>query len=385
MVSLVEAEIVTPITALAKDQKLNKKTILQLMWCRRRQQRQQQQPPLSRIRQRQGRTNRRQQQQHRDRSAWKFIQGAKWRELYALLRGDCFASQDFPHQKRRYLPAAHTKLPMLSYSLWNGAPVVILQAFLERYPSAIYDTDSQGRLPLHVACICQRSPSIIDLLLEQVRNSRSAAILQDRRGNVPLHYAMQAAIAQAQSVKDDHNHNRISSSTRTDENTMDILTSLLAACPQAAIIPNDVKETAVTLSQQLPDPVARKVIYTMLVRTQKTLAVGAVAATMRHHHHHVQPNSSLFLSEDFTAPSSSHFWDATEPSSLFLADATASELFFGRDKNNNNNNNAADNDDYDDDNNEQLHMIELNEHQAVGERPKRRNGMVVVSTVGSAV
>ena len=241
--------------------------------------------------------------------------------------------------------------------LYRGAPVVILQVFLQRYPASIHTVDSFGRLPLHISCIRQRSCAVIDLLLEQQQpqpnhNNRSSSfasswasvLVQDRKGNIPLHYAVQSALHEAP-LQHQQQHSATTGATAPSRNNneqeqerLDVLTSLLVACPHSILVPNTKSQTPLSLAKSLDRHRDGSVVYNMLVRTNKTFNAGV-------------QKQILLQCEDVTVPSSSHF---LEPSSTLYMEGGGDEF--------NNNDFVVDWDN--------------GERQAVGERPQRRNAMV---------
>lgn len=62
-----------------------------------------------------------------------------------------------------------------------------LLAWMERYPSAVQEQDSQGRLPIHYAALSQSkdAPAMVQQLIDTCR-------VADRHGRLPLHYAAAA-------------------------------------------------------------------------------------------------------------------------------------------------------------------------------------------------
>jgi ankyrin repeat protein len=211
---------------------------------------------------------------------------------------------------------------LLSFALWRGAPQIIVELFVTQHPESLEVLDSQGRLPLHLACIRGRSPSVIDVLLEH--NGLFVAV-QDKSGNLPLHYAVEAACCPAEGEKPDTH--------------LDILASLLVSYPRSVVTANNKSETPISISRRL-DKRAKREVYRMLLGVNKTF--------------NKVPGASLPFSEDFTPPTSSMFMDADQSTSYFQVDITANEMSWSD-----------------------------SERQAMGERPQRRNGIVILQDIPS--
>ena len=217
--------------------------------------------------------------------------------------------------KRRHVNELNAKIPMLSYALIMGAPQVIVEEFLQAYPESIEVADNLGRLPLHLACIQSRSVAVIDMLLNY---NETHVLISDCHGNLPLHYAVKAACQSKKMLDED----------------MDVLSSLLVTCPHSAMMCNRAGDTPVTLSRRLDKHSLRR-IHRMLASSNKTLNGES-------------RGSLLIRSDEFTAPSSSIFMEAEAASAFF--EAEKDDIDIGWDD---------------------------SERQAFGERPKRRNGIVI--------
>jgi ankyrin repeat protein len=263
--------------------------------------------------------------------AWELIDGKQWFGLCRLLRKTNAKLSVF---RLRYISDANARIPLLSFALWRGAPLAIVEDFLEQYPDSVEAKDNKGRLPLHLACIGERSPAIIDLLLEY---NGHLVMIQDLKGNIPLHYSVTAACRCSE-----ENEESWSATSKLDPH-LDVLTSLLVYYPQSVRVSNRLSETPVSLSRRL-DRRAGRIVYNMLFCTNKTFNKAASRKSLR----------KSLTSEESTRPSSSAFMDL-EPSSTFLDDMVG-EI------------------DWDD-----------TERQAVGERPQRRNGIIIIICVPPAL
>jgi ankyrin repeat protein len=251
--------------------------------------------------------------------AWELIDGKQWLGLLRLLRTPAKELSVF---QRRYSSDANARIPLLSFALWRGAPLAVVEDFLDRYPESVNATDNKGRLPLHLACIGERSPAIIDLLLEY---NVHLVMVQDCKGNIPLHYSVTAACRCIE-----ENEESSSATSEQLDPHLDVLTSLLVFYPQSVRVSNKLSETPVSLSRHL-DIRADRIVYKMLFCTNKTFNKVAPRKSSL-------LKSLLLNSEDCTASSSSASMDISAVGEI----------------------------DWDD-----------TERQAVGERPQRRNGIIM--------
>lgn len=250
---------------------------------------------------------------------WNMVQERQWNGLRIVLRDE---SNVLAITKRRHLAEAKARIPLLSFAIWQGAPLVIVEKFITRFPESLAVTDSLGRFPLHLACIQRRCPAIIDLLLQHDNNHLTLA--QDHKGNTPLHYAVIAACECAESdTLDCH---------------LDVVTSLLVARPDLAVLHNNLRETPLSLSKQL-DRCGDRVLYNMLVKSNKTL------------NRRSSPRRSRFASDELTLPSSSFLLDRDVCVAVQVEDETEIDW-------------------------------DNTERQAKGERPKRRNGIIIKVDTG---
>ena len=253
-------------------------------------------------------------------SAWDLVDDRQWSALAALLHDH---PARVPAFKRRYCRDTASRIPLLSFALWRGAPQIIVELFVAQHPESLEILDSQGRLPLRLACIRGRSPSVIDVLLEH--NGLLVAV-QDKFGNLPLHYAVEAACCPADQGEEPDTH-------------LDVLSSLLVSYPRSLVTANYKSETPVSIARRL-DKRAKREVYRMLLGVNKTF--------------NKVPGASLLFSEDFTLPTSSMFMDADQSTSYFQVDVTANEMGWND-----------------------------SERQAMGERPQRRNGIVILQDIPS--
>ena len=138
-------------------------------------------------------------------------------------------------------------------------------------------------------------------------------MLKDMKGNLPLHYA----VTQACSTK----------SSRDLDEHLDSLSSLIIANPNSILVPNHTEEAPISIAKRF-DERKTKPVYVMLSNNSKTFNVS---------------HRPFLSDDDFTAPSSSIFLD--EPSSMCLEEDPLANV------------------------------QEWEEHQAIGERPRRRNAV----------
>lgn len=177
---------------------------------------------------------------------WSLIVTADWEGALKLLAD---SSVELPVGKRSHSDA-FAKLPILSFALWHDAPLDVVKALIRREPKCLYEFDSIGRRPLHIACMRQKSPDLADLL---VSIDLRLALQLDSLGNLPLHYAVVAACGSGDigGKVDDH---------------LDIMTSLIAAELFTTVVPNDEVLTPIDLARRL-EVNCDKRVYQMLLKT----------------------------------------------------------------------------------------------------------------------
>lgn len=205
---------------------------------------------------------------------WNMIDESRWIELRQLLvvegRVDMLPSA----KKRRYHKNTTCRVPLMPYCLASGAPDDIVRVLLEvnEHRQVLSIPDKFGRLPLHIAC---RSPqvckfAVADLVVAYPR----ATIIQDKEGNLPIHYAVLAACRHKvkmplQSKAETFDTTPESSSgsscsswtsSLTDDSTkhrdgLQILNNLLLTAPTSVLVVNNELETPLSLAIRLENGV----------------------------------------------------------------------------------------------------------------------------------
>lgn len=262
--------------------------------------------------------------------AWDLVDAQQWSKLHTLLRSK--EDRDKINlTKRRYCKEAEGRVPLLSFALIKGAPEVIVERFLRVSPEATIHLDVHGRSPLHIACIHERSPGIVDLLLKVDEDRVS---LKDSGGNLPLHYAVSGACR------------------LRDEAHLDVVTSLMGCAPDTVKIRNIEGNSPLDIARSL-DRAKDRTVFQMLVCTTSTLKVKASRAVDCSL---PRSPSNLRMSNvtDDTELSSLRF-----RSSMFSASDDINKLAFRPQQD------------------DSLVDWDDSERQAVGERPQRRNGIII--------
>jgi ankyrin repeat protein len=148
--------------------------------------------------------------------------------------------------RKRYCTQASCRMPLISWAIWNEAPLFVINAFILADSSALNALDSLGRSPLHIACICHSSSVMVDLLVE--REPRSV-FNQDRLGNCALHYAVTSACAEdAESLSE----------------RLEVITALVIYYPETTVIRNYGIETPIDVARRCDSHSPKRRIYHML-------------------------------------------------------------------------------------------------------------------------
>jgi hypothetical protein len=210
---------------------------------------------------------------------WSIIENKEWRKVNsALSAGNIAAGKLY---RRKYASEASCRLPLLSWAIWNGAPVHVLIDLLKADTSFIRSLDNLGRLPLHIACYRKASVAVIDMLVEL--EPRSVFYL-DRFGNTALHYATQSAC----SVSDDSMNERL-----------EVITALVIFFPETISLRNNLQETPVDIARHSDTHSPKRRVYTMLRNVSIALNDDSATATDDH--------SQSAVSSDFMDPSGSFY------------------------------------------------------------------------------
>ncbi len=180
-------------------------------------------------------------------------------------------------KQRRYHPEMTSRAPLLPYCLASGAPDDVIRVLLEvdEHRQTLSIPDKLGRLPLHIACRFHASKLLVaDLVIAYPR----ATIIQDREGNLPLHYAVLAACkrktattapkkrsknlakkantSKTTTTSEESCSSASTSSTddaRTKRDCLEIINNLLITAPTSILTVNNVLVTPLSLAIRLED------------------------------------------------------------------------------------------------------------------------------------
>ncbi len=161
----------------------------------------------------------------------------------------------------------------------SSAPIAIVRALLAVHPSAVRKEGLFGLLPLHAACVKGKDASL-DLVDALLAAHPEAARAKDKTGDLPLHIAcaFNAPIAIVRALLTAHpaavsevGHNGVlvlhAACAKGKDASLDLVTALLAACPDAVYARNNKKQHALTLAitaAQPFEPVVRALLVACL-------------------------------------------------------------------------------------------------------------------------
>ena len=157
---------------------------------------------------------------------------------------------------RKHAGSLFGKLGILPYAISKGAPDDVINRILEIGPKSVRVEDSKHRLPLHIACMCKAASSVVDILIEKYSR---ATRKRDKTGNVPLHYAVEAACDPDADVDD----------------RLQVIASILAIAPMSTRTMNDNEETPVDMANRL-DTRLRTPVYSLVSSVSEALMDGSL-------------------------------------------------------------------------------------------------------------
>lgn len=177
---------------------------------------------------------------------WRLVQSRSWAEVNRrLIKMPGDKKEELPSDCR-LLREAHAKLPILSFAIWVQAPVDVLINMMTVDPSALYHQDTNGRMPMHIACIKLPTPELVDHMLAL---DPTLVSISDKQGNLPIHYAVETACRQDR-----------------DADWVELVESLLITKIDTCVARNASSLTPVDLARRL-DQKKYKKAYAMLLKT----------------------------------------------------------------------------------------------------------------------
>ena len=144
---------------------------------------------------------------------------------------------------------------LLIQSCKNNPKLEDISKLLKENPYAVFDTDNERRLPLHVACQYGACPEVIKELLEA---NKAATIVKDKSGMLPIHRACSFYHKNSDQEK---------SKEAVEKSLVEVLQNLLRVVPRSILEEDDVGATPVDHATQ--SDLSRQVVHALQRQSQK--------------------------------------------------------------------------------------------------------------------